>query len=175
MVSNENYESYVNEVRITLLPKAEMHKYEGYHRENYQEDQRISKFLTQQSPKWAIIAGYYAMHNLTKLFLAKCNLKIGDRAAHTATIIALRKHIQDEKMREQVLTLLHKAQEAYDVLNSPLKEKILAVMLSSSLEERNKAQYYSEDFKKVMLRHAMYFQENIILPYIEIMQELTLH
>ena len=172
LINRHNYEEYVKAGLITELSKVEKRKYESYHKDNYNEDYNLCVKITSQSSKWSIIIGYYAMHNQTKLFLAKFGLKISDKAAHTATLIALRKIIQDDKIKKKVIELLEKAQQTYDVLNTPFKEKVIGNLLSKSLEERKKAQYYSQDTNKIALLNAMSFQENILKPYIEIINKL---
>ena len=172
LIEKHDYEGYVKAGLITELAKVEKRKYETYHRENYNEDYNLCIKITSQSSKWSIIIGYFAMHNQTKLFLAKFGLKISDTAAHTATLIALRKIIQDDKIKKKVIELLEKAQQTYDVLNTPFKEKVIGNMLSKSIEERKKAQYYSQDTNKIGMLNAVSFQENILKPYTEIINGL---
>ncbi len=174
MVQNleHTYEGYIKAGIIKPLSTIEKRKYEKYHLENYQEDQKVCLKLTNESPKWSIISGYYSMHNITKLFLAKFNIKIGHESAHTATLFALKKVIQDEKVKAKAIDLLKKAEQTYEILNSYLKEKILANMLSASMGKRSEAQYYSEEGKQIQLLNALSFQEDIIKPYIEIMEKL---
>jgi len=171
-IEKHNYESYVKTGIITQLSKVEKRKYENYHKANFEEDQKICFQLTKQSPKWSIIAGYYAMHNITKLFLTGFDIKISDKSSHTATFLALKKVIQDDKIKSKAIDLLKKAQETYEILNSPFKEKILAHILSKSMEERKKAQYYSEDTKQIQIINAMSFQEDILKPYTKIIEGL---
>jgi hypothetical protein len=93
------YEDFVKLGTVRKLPEIEKKTYISFHEKAWKEDLETARNLVEKSPKWSVIAGYYAMHNLTKLFLAKkFNLKISGKFVHAATIEALRKFLKDKTL-----------------------------------------------------------------------------
>lgn len=167
------YEDFVSEGIIQTLPEAEYKDYIGFHEDSYKEDLKVADKLIATSPRWVIISGYYGMHDITKLYLAKNHsLKISGKHIHAAVIVALRKVLENKEVREKALKLLDEAQKIYDVFQSHRKEKIIPSILSRSKEERGKAQYYSGKPEKIMIDKAMRFIEQIVKPYIELIEKM---
>ncbi len=167
------YEDFEEQHIIKTLPEPEYKDYIGFHEDSYKEDLKVADKLVAISPKWVIISGYYAMHDITKLYLAKIHsLRISGRYVHAAVIVALRKVLESKEVREKAVKLLDEAQKIYDVFQSHRKEKIIPSILSGSREERGKAQYYSGKPEKIMIDKAMRFIEQVVKPYIELIEKM---
>jgi len=71
-----SYDDFVRMKVIRKLPEIEKKAYLAFHEKIWKEDFETGKSLIKISPRWAVIEGYYSMHNLAKLFLAeKFNIK----------------------------------------------------------------------------------------------------
>jgi hypothetical protein len=69
-----------------LLPN-EREDYFKYLNFTYIDNLKASDFNILKFPRWSIISGYYAMHDIAKLFLGKkYNLKLSFPNVHAATI-----------------------------------------------------------------------------------------
>jgi hypothetical protein len=166
-----DYESYLNQGIIRLLETVEKEKYILFHKTAYEDDIKVAEMLLTSSFRWAIIAGYYAMHDITKLYLAKHhNLKISEKGVHLAAVVALRYVLSDNEQKKKVLLLLAEAKKTYDIFSTPLKEKVIPAILNKGKEEREKTQYYSEE--KINLEKSLEFQEKIVRPYVDIMKKM---
>ncbi len=166
------FEDYLKEGSISQIPEIEKEKYILFLQKSYEEDKLIIDHISQKSSKWTIIVAYYAMHDITKYYLAKNhNLKISGRGVHLATLVALKHIISNKELREKVITLIQEAQHIYETLNSPLKEKILPTLLSKARSEREKSQYYTGK-KESGLEDSTIFVEQIMHPYLKIVESL---
>ncbi|MBN2459773.1 hypothetical protein JXB28_05805 [Candidatus Woesearchaeota archaeon] len=157
------------------LPATEKENYISFHKAAFEEDLRHAEKNILEFPRWSIISGYYCMHDLTKLFLAKeFNIKISSPDIHAKAIEALENLIQDEALKKKLITLLKEAKTIY--FNAErLKEKTLPTLLKRGKQERGRAQYYSEDYTekaKASSQKAAYFLDTIVKPYVKIMKEL---
>jgi hypothetical protein len=65
------YEDFEEIGTITKLPEVEREDYIKRHENFWKEDLKVAEKLLEISPRWALVAGYYAMHDFAKLFLAK--------------------------------------------------------------------------------------------------------
>ncbi|HLC85255.1 MAG TPA: hypothetical protein VJH22_05675 [Candidatus Nanoarchaeia archaeon] len=158
----------------TLSPQ-ERQNYLDFHKTAYLDDLKHSEEVVLKFPRWSIISGYYAMHDVTKLFLAtKFVIKMSSPDIHEKTILALREKIQDPAMKERLLKLLGDAKEAYFNIER-LKEQVLPQLLRQGKQERGKTQYYTEDYseaKKITSQKAIYFIDTFVKPYIKIIEGL---
>lgn len=59
------------EGKIVRINEFESERYINFFENSYKDNLEHSKANIIQSPRWSIISGYYAMHDITKLFLAK--------------------------------------------------------------------------------------------------------
>ena len=74
------YEDFLRMGVIRRLPEVEREKYLSFHERLWKEDFRTCRLLINKSPRWSIISGYYAMHDLAKYLLAKkFNIKISGK------------------------------------------------------------------------------------------------
>jgi len=158
-----------------ILSPQERENYLAFHKTAYIDDFKHSEEVVLKFPRWSIISGYYAMHDVTKLFLAtKFFVKINSPNIHEKTILALREKIQDTTTKEKLVKLLGNAKEVY--LNvERLKERVLPQLLQQGKKERGKTQYYTEDYsetKKITSQKAIYFLDTFVKPYVKIIEEL---
>jgi len=168
-----NFEQYQKEGVISILQKTEKIKYIEFHKEFYKDDLNVSEKLLTISPRWSIISGYYAMHDTAKLYLAEQHdLKISERGVHLAVIVALKHILSDSSVKEQAIKLLTEAEKTYEIFASPLKERIIPLILSKGRDEREKSQYYSVTAEKAAIGKSMEFLEKIVKPFIEIMEKM---
>lgn len=169
MNDNEELQMY------SILSPQERENYLKFHKTAYLDDLKHSEDNVLKFPRWSIISGYYAMHDVTKLFLAmKFAIKVTSPDIHEKTILALREKIQDLATKEKLLKLLGDAKEVYFNVER-LKEKVLPQLLRQGKQERGKTQYYTEDYtetKKITAQKATYFLDTFIKPYIKIVEEL---
>lgn len=150
---------------IRDLTPAEAAQYLEFLRFAYKDDLSTSSELLIKHPRWSIISGYYAMHNISKIYLAKeFNLKFSKPHIHSAVIQALR----ELGNKEEILELILSAKKEYkSIIN-------LHLTLLQAKDEREKTQYYISEQKnpKVNPQRAAYFLENLCKPYIIIMEKL---
>ena len=152
-----------------LLPATEKNNYIEFHELAYKEDLRHSEKNIIDFPRWSIISGYYAMHDITKLFLAeKFNIKVSSPDIHSKTLDILEQAIIDKKLKEKLLGLLREAKSTYYNVER-LKERALPILLRREKQERGKSQYYTQDFNiktNINAQKSSYFLDEIVKPYI---------
>lgn len=154
-------EELMHEGKIQRISELELDRYITFFEQSHTENVRLSIHIKETFPRWSIIAGYYAMHDVTKLFLAKkFRLKIEFEVHRTAIL---------------VLKAVSKDKELFSLFEKGYKEFIaLANDLAEAKGERVKAQYYTgttfmhEEYKK----RAEEFYKNIVQTYLERMRQL---
>jgi len=148
------YEDLIKKKVITKLPEVEKEDYIKRHEIFWKEDLEVAEKLTEMSPRWSLVAGYYAMHDFAKLFLAKkFDIKISGAFVHIATVEALRKFVEEE-----IANKMYKAFEDVSVLPE---------FLEFARRERSKSQYYSKKFSEVDKVFVQNFIQEIVKPFIE--------
>jgi len=143
------------EKKIARIKETELKRYVEFFKNSYNDNLKHSEANIDNYPRWSIISGYYAMHDISKLLIAKIyRLKI-DREVHATTIKVLREILKDE-------TILELIEEGYDKFNT------LADDLNDAKKERVKVQYYTgSDFMKDKYKKtAEDFHNNVVKPYI---------
>lgn len=158
------------EVKLTTEESVRWIK---FHELVYKEDKTQANKIMTDSPRWSIIMAYYAMHNISKLYLAKIhNLKITGQNVHAQTLFFISRYIKKDK---KATLLLEKAKEEYDAITSS-NISIIPRLLSKGRDERAKTQYYdatkAERSKMELMQAAQYFIDNFMLPYIKIIEGL---
>ena len=149
--TNEKIERFFNKKLISKIIESELQRYVSFFENTYKENLENSKFNLEKFPRWSVISGYYTMHDITKLFLAKkFNIKI-DFNVHKTTLALLREIIKDK--------------ELLNLLKIGYKEFIqMANDLSKARKDRTRAQYYTgSDFIK---EKGTYFLNSIVIPYL---------
>lgn len=147
---------YMKKGQITAIVETEIPRYTNFFDNSYKENLEHANFVLANFPRWSIISGYYAMHDITKLFLAEqFRIKI-EFKVHETTI--------------NVIKELTKDKEILKLLKTGYSEFIsIANDLAKAKKERIKAQYYTgSDFSKEKYKEkANFFLENIVNQYIE--------
>lgn len=160
------FEQFLSEGIIKRLSETERQDYIRFFEHTYTDNIKAAKDNLDLHPRWAIIAGYYAMHDLAKLCLAKqFALKIGEKRVHLATITALKEVLEEKNTKAKLLGLLEKAESIFS-LN-------ITRYLTKGRKEREKVQYYNfkTDFNKIR-DNAYLFLKEIVEPFIKILEVL---
>ena len=154
-------ETLLNEGKISKISELELNRYINFFENSYKDNMEHSKANLNNFPRWGVISGYYAMHDITKLLLAKkFRIKI-EFEVHATTI--------------KVLKELIKSKQILDLIEKGYKEFLsLANDLAQSRDERVKVQYYTstEFMHKEYLKRAGEFYETIATKYLEKIKEL---
>jgi hypothetical protein len=154
-------EILMEEGKVSRIRELEVERYVNFFENSSKDNLEHCKATIKTFPRWSIISGYYAMHDITKLLIAKkFGLKI-DLEVHATTIKVLRELIKDM----EVIRLIEKG----------YKEFIsLANDLADAKKERTKAQYYTgtafmkERFQKI----SEDFLLETVNPYLERIRKL---
>ena len=177
-----SYKQLLEKQFIKKLEKIEKEKYVSFHLDNYKLDFKSAEsFLNLGNSKYTVIAGYYAVLNVTLWNFAKYfNLKISEKdiGVHTNCLIVLEEYVEDKKLKEQIIRLLEEAKEEFNSFTVLKKrsQETLPVMLKQSADKRKRYTYYSlnRDLPKEedRLNEARSFLENTVKPYVSIMEKL---
>lgn len=141
--------------KISRIDKTEKERYLNFFSNSYKENLEHCRFVLNHFPRWSIISGYYAMHDLAKLFLAdKFSIKV-DFNVHETTILVLKELIKDNEV-VGMLSIGHK--EFIKLLND----------LARAKKQRTDAQYYTGTafMKEKYQQEAKEFLENTALLFI---------
>src|SRR3989338_1778818 len=118
------------EGKISRIKETELNRYLEFFTESYQDNLKHSETNVETYPRWSIISGYYAMHDISKLLVAKIyRLKV-DREVHATTIKVLRELLKDDEA-------LRFIEQGYEEFQN------LADELSDAKKDRVKVQYYT--------------------------------
>lgn len=176
------YEELLQAQYVKKLEKLEKEKYVLFHFQNYTLDLASAiQFIEAGNAKYAAIAGYYGMLNCTLWYFAKYfNLKISEEqvGVHTNCLIVLQKFVKDERLKEKIITLLEEAKQEFLSFTTLKKgkEDTLPLLLQQGADKRKKYTYYSTENNlpgtSQQLQEAKSFIENIVKPYISIMEKL---
>ena len=142
--------------KISRIIETEKERYLNFFSNSYKENLEHCKYILEKYPRWSIISGYYAMHDIAKLFLAdKFSIKI-DFNVHQTTI--------------EVLKELIKERQIAGMLNIGYNEFIkLLNDLAIARKQRTKAQYYTgtEFMHEKYRQEAEIFLDKTVIPFIE--------
>jgi len=158
---------------IVKLNEAEKENYLKFFNETYKDNLSAAYDNLKSHPRWSIISGYYAMHDLAKLFLAKkYNLKIVERV-HLATIASLYSISKENKEFEKAIELLKQANKIFNSQIKGIKASDMAFYLKKARKEREKVQYYNPrtDLKRAE-EQANFFLNEIVIPFIKLLESL---
>lgn len=147
-------ETLIAENKVSKINELELERYLNFFTQSYQDNLKHCLAVAETFPRWSIISGYYAMHDLTKLFLAKqFRLKI-EFEVHATTIKVLAEVIKNKEL----LVLIKKGYQEFISLANDLAE---------AKTERTKTQYYTgTDFMKEEYQHkAKTFHEETVEPF----------
>ncbi len=142
------------EKKVSRIRETEVKRYIEFFTASYEDNLKHSKSTIENYPRWSIISGYYAMHDISKLLIAKIyRLKI-EREIHATSIKVLREIINDK----ETLNLIEEGYQEF---------KNLADDLNDAKKERIKVQYYTGTsfMKEKYKKRAKDFFENSVEPY----------
>jgi len=154
-------EILMKEGKISKINELEMDRYVNFFENSYKDNLEHCKVNMKLFPRWSIISGYYAMHDITKLFLAKkFRLKI-ELEVHATTIKVLREIVKDE----ETMMLMEKGYKEFISLANDLAE---------AKKERTKAQYYTgtKFMKEQFQKKSEEFLEMVVEPYLKKIKQL---
>ena len=165
-MKRKDYNDYIELGSIKELDPTDRPFYLEFLKKSYKEDFENSKNVLISSPKWSIISGYYAMHNITKYYLAlKYNKKIGLPDVHEATINASKELIKNKEIKELIDIAMFEFEEIIPIHYSLIGAK----------KERKNLQYYTDNSKNmqdITMQKASYFFNNITEKYINLIELL---
>ena len=148
-------EILLREGKVSRIGELEKERYVNFFFHSYKDNLQHCRFIIQEFPRWSIICGYYAMHDITKLFLAKAyKIKI-DVQVHSTTIKALRGLIDNKG----IIKLLEAGHNEFIHMANDLAE---------AKRERTKTQYFtgSNYMKSEYRARAQKFLNNKVEPFI---------
>lgn len=154
-------EILLKEGKISKINELELNRYINFFSNSYQDNLNHCKANIESFPRWSIISGYYAMHDITKLLLAKrFRIKI-EMEVHATTIKVLSELIRNKEL----LSLIKKGYEEFINLANDLAE---------AKKDRVKAQYYTGTafMKEHYKERANEFLKETVEPYLEKIKEL---
>ena len=154
-------ETLMNEGKVSRIRELEVERYVNFFENSSKDNLEHCKATIKTFPRWSIISGYYAMHDITKLLIAKkFRLKM-ELEVHATTIKVLRKLIKDK----EVTRLIEKGYKEFISLANDLAE---------AKRQRTKAQYYTgtafmrERFQKMSEEFIL----ETVNPYMERIKKL---
>ena len=145
----------IEEGKLSRISALELERYLNFFSNSYTDNLLHCKSDLKSFPRWSIISGYYAMHDITKLLLAQEFMLKVELEVHATTIKVLRELIKNEELLQ--------------LLSRGYNEFIgLANDLAIAKTERTKVQYYTgtEFMKEQYFRRAQEFLQEIVEPYI---------
>ncbi|MEK6859723.1 MAG: hypothetical protein AABX54_02810 [Nanoarchaeota archaeon] len=142
--------------KITRIVETERDRYLNFFSYSYKENLKLSRHIQSDYPRWSIITGYYAMHDLAKLFLAdKFSIKV-ELNVHKTVIDIFRALVKNIEL-EKLLDIGYK--ELIKLLNDLIAAK----------KDRTKAQYYTgtKFMKDKYKKEAKIFLNDTVMPFID--------
>ena len=149
------------EGKISRIRETELERYIDFFTNSYEDNLSHAKDTLEKYPRWSIISGYYAMHDVSKLLIAKVyRIKI-EMEVHATTIKVLRELLKNE----ETLKLI---EEGYEEFQN------LANELSDAKKDRVKMQYYTGTsfMREKHSKRAFEFYEHVVKPYVEKIKKL---
>ncbi len=140
---------------VKKIVETEIPRYTNFFTNSYNENLEHCIAVLKTFPRWSIISGYYAMHDITKLFLAKkFQIKI-DSKVHKTAIVIMEGITKDKELLELLKT-------GYEEFTK------MAADLTDARNRRQKAQYYtgSEFMKEKYKEEAEAFLNDVVTAYL---------
>lgn len=147
--------------KVSKIKETELQRYVEFFTESYQDNLKHSEENLESFPRWSIISGYYAMHDISKLLIAKVyRLKI-ELEVHATTIKVLRELLKDE----EIIKLIEEGYEEFQILSEELKD---------AKKDRVKVQYYTGTtfMKEKYKKRSVEFHKDVVRPYIKKIKKL---
>ncbi|HDR53806.1 MAG TPA: hypothetical protein ENN60_04045 [archaeon] len=123
-------ESLLREGLVARLNDLELDRFLRVYEQGYMENLKCMDFVLDPFPRWSVVVGYFAMHDISKLLIAKKQmLKVKGEKAHKVAIELLKELVKDKTMAKML-------EEGYEKFRS------LADELDEGRRNRIRAQYY---------------------------------
>ena len=154
-------EILIQEGKVSKINELELERYLNFFRHSSENNHQHSLAVADTFPRWSIISGYYAMHDRTKLFLAKIfRLKI-ELEVHSTTIKVLREVLHNS----EILKLMENGY--YEFIS-------MANDLAEAKQERVKSQYYTGSgyMEQEYQKRAAIFLRETVEPFLQKINEL---
>ncbi|HIG93578.1 TPA: hypothetical protein HA242_04345 [Candidatus Woesearchaeota archaeon] len=154
-------EILMQEGKVSRINELEFERYLNFFEHSSNDNFQHSLSVANTFPRWSIISGYYAMHDRTKLFIAKMfRLKI-ELEVHSTTIKVLQEVLRDR----EILQLMEKGYHEFIAMANDLAE---------AKKERVKSQYYtgSAYMKQEYKQRAAVFLHEIVEPFLHKINQL---
>lgn len=155
-------DTLLREGKVSKINEMEIRRYENFFLSSYKDNLDHCKSVIGSFPRWSIISGYYAMHDATKLLLAKkFRLKI-ELEVHATAIKAPGELIKNRSL----LGLIERGHKEFIYIANDLAQ---------AKNERVKVQYYTgTDFMRAEYRkRSREFVEDVVTPYLKKIERLT--
>ena len=148
-------DSLIKEGKLSKISELELERYVNFFIHSYQDNLRHCQAVMESFPRWSIISGYYAMHDITKLLLSKkFRLKV-ELEVHATTIKVLKELIQNKEIQ----MLIEKGYQEFIFLANDLTE---------AKKESVKSQYYTgtKYLAREYQHRAKSFLKELVEPYL---------
>lgn len=148
-------ETLILEGKVSKINELELSRYLNFFQQSSRDNLLHCKAVLETFPRWSIISGYYAMHDITKLLLAKqFRLKI-ELEVHATTIKVLEELIKNK----EILQLIEQGYQEFISLANDLAE---------AKTERVKTQYYTgtEYMANEYKKKSTSFLLEVVEPYL---------
>jgi hypothetical protein len=155
-------ETLILEGKISKINELELERYLNFFTQSYRDNLNHCLAVCETFPRWSIISGYYAMHDITKLLLAsQFRLKM-ELEVHATAIKALAELIKNKEL----LSLIEKGYHEFLSLANDLAE---------AKTERTRTQYYTGTYfmKEEYKKKSKIFIKEIVEPFIFKVRPLT--
>lgn len=153
------------------LDALERDRYIKWHEDNANNDLGDARAILDKSQKWAIIAGYYAMHNAAKYYLGKVfGIKIDAPGAHIDVLPILREKLPKKPTFDEIQKLIVKAEEEFESLTGADASTVIT-QYKLGKEKREKQSYYTRFAGRK--EDAKDFLDNTVEPFMKIIMELN--
>ncbi len=149
-------EKLLHEGKLSRIGELELKRYTNFFKHSYLDNFSHGQAVLKTFPRWSIISGYYAMHDITKLLLAKqFRLKV-ELEVHATTIKVLEEAVKNQE-------LIGMLKQGYHEFIS------LANDLAEAKKERVKSQYYtgSEYLDVEYKKRAYSFIHDVVEPFLK--------
>lgn len=123
-------ETLMKEGKVSRIRELDVSRYIDFFENSSKDNLEHCKATIKTFPRWNIISGYYAMHDITKLLIAKKFMLKIDLEVHATTIKVLRTLIKDK----EVVQFIKKGYREFIFLANDLAE---------AKRQRTKTQYYT--------------------------------
>ncbi len=154
-------ETLMKEGKVSKIRELEVERYVNFFENSSKDNLEHCKATIKTFPRWSIISGYYAMHDITKLLIAKKFMLKMELEVHATTI--------------KVLRALIKNREVTRLIENGYREFIsLANDLAEAKGQRTKAQYYTGTafMKERFQKMSEEFLLETVNPYMERIRKL---